>query len=186
MPARPLSPRLDPVDPSALTAEADELLRGAGHPDGPTLNIFATLVRYPGLFRRWVPFAGKVLAGELPARERELAVLRTGWRCQSVYEWGQHVLIGRAAGLTDDEIARVQAGPEDPGWDPFDTAILRAVDELHDDSCVSDATWAALADRYDDRQLIQLLMLVGQYHLVSFALNSLGVQREPGVPGFEV
>jgi alkylhydroperoxidase family enzyme len=186
MASRPASPRLDPVHPTAVSAEADELLRAAGGADGPTLNIFATLVRYPGLFRRWVPFAGKVLAGELPARDRELAVLRTGWRCQSVYEWGQHVLIGRAAGLTDDEIRRVQAGPAEPGWDPFEATILRAVDELHDDSCVSDATWATLADRYDDRQLIQLLLLVGQYHLVSFALNSLGVQREPGVPGFEV
>jgi alkylhydroperoxidase family enzyme len=105
--------------------------------------------------------------------------------CGSEYEWGQHVLIGGAVGVTDDEIRRVQAGPGEPGWSRFDAALVRAADELHDDSCISEATWSTLADRYDDRQLIELLMLVGQYHLVAFALNSLGVEREAGVPGFE-
>ena len=121
----------------------------------------------------------------MPARERELLILRTGWRCQSVYEWGQHVLIGRRAGLTDEDIARLKDGPDAPGWDPFDAALVRAADELHDDGCITDATWAALRERYDDAQLIEVPMVVGQYHLVSFTLNSLGVQREPGVPGFE-
>lgn len=181
---RPSVPRLAPLAPGERTPEIDELLAGAGRPGGSALNIFATLARHPGLCRRWLPFGGKLLAGKLPPRERELAILRTGWRCRAEYEWGQHVLIGRTAGLTDEEIGRIQAGPDAPGWDPFDAALLRAADELHDDSCVTDSTWATLAGRYDDRQLIELLMLVGQYHLVSFALNSLGVQREPGVPGF--
>ena len=106
-------------------------------------------------------------------------------RClRSEYEWGQHVVIGRAAGLSDDEIQRVQAGPDDPEWDAFDATLLRAADELHADACLTDVTWAALAARYGERQLIELPMLVGQYHLVAFTLNSLGVQREPGVPGF--
>jgi alkylhydroperoxidase family enzyme len=94
------------------------------------------------------------------------------------------VRIATAAGLTEPEIARVLAGPDAPGWDAFDATLLRAADELHDDSCISDATWAALAARYDDRQLVELPILVGQYHLVAFMLNSLGVQREPGVAGF--
>jgi 4-carboxymuconolactone decarboxylase len=182
---RPSSPRIAPLSPAERDPAADELLRSVARPGGHALNIFATLVRHPGLCRRWLPFGGKLLAGKLAPRERELAILRTGWRCQAVYEWGQHVLIGREAGLTDADIRRIQAGPDAPGWDPFEATVLRAVDELHDDACVSDATWAALAERYDDRQLIELLMLVGQYHLVSFALNSLGVQREPDVPGFD-
>ena len=132
-----------------------------------------------------MPFGGKLLAGKLPARDREILVLRTGWRCQSVYEWGQHVLIGRRAGLTDDEIERLKQGPDAPGWDPFDAALVRAADELHDDGCITDATWTVLAERYDVPQLVEVPMLVGQYHLVSFTLNSLGVQREPGVPGFD-
>ena len=94
-------------------------------------------------------------------------------------------MIGRAAGLTDDEIRRVQDGPDAPGWSADDATLLRAADELHDDSCITDATWEALAARYDQRQLIELPMLVGHYHLVAYALNSLGVQREPGVPGFD-
>ncbi len=87
--------------------------------------------------------------------------------------------------LTDEEIERLKSGPDAPGWDAFDATLVRAADELHDDACISDATWAELAARYDDMQLTEVCMVVGQYHLVSFTLNSLGVQREPGVPGFD-
>jgi len=182
---RPAVPRIAPLAPEDEDDQARELLAGAGAPGAPAANIFTTLVRHPGLFRKWLPFGGKLLAGKLAARERELLILRTGWRCRSEYEWGQHVLIGRHAGLSDEEIGRVQDGPDAPGWDPFDVALLRAADELHDDGCIADATWAVLAGRYDQCQLIELPMLVGHYHLVAFTLNSLGVQREPGVPGFD-
>jgi 4-carboxymuconolactone decarboxylase len=183
---RPTSPRIPPLARADQDEQARELLGGVDTPDAPdAANIFATLVRHPGLFRKWLPMGGKLLAGKIPARERELLILRTGWRCAAEYEWGQHVLIGRASGLTDEEIARVKEGPDASGWSAEDATLLRAADELHDDSCITDATWAALAARYDERQLIELPMLVGQYHLVAFALNSLGVQREPGVPGFE-
>jgi alkylhydroperoxidase family enzyme len=181
---RPPSPRIAPLSAADQDAQAQELLGSVATTTGPATNIFRTLVRHPGLFRRWLPFGGKLLAGKLPPRDRELAILRTGWRCGSEYEWGQHVLIGRAAGLTDDEIRRIQAGPDAPGWDPADSVLLRAADELHDDSCIRDSTWNELAARYDDRQLIELLMLIGHYHMVAYTLNSLGVQREPGVPGF--
>jgi 4-carboxymuconolactone decarboxylase len=183
------TPRIEPLPPEEQDAPARELLAavGANAPgeNASGLNIFTTLARYPGLFRRWLPFAGKLLAGKLPARERELLILRTGWRCRSEYEWGQHVVLGRAAGLTDDEIARIKEGPDAAGWDAFDAALLRAADELHDDNRIGDTTWDALAVRYDERQLIEVPMLVGQYHLVAFTLNTLGVQREPGVPGFD-
>lgn len=177
------SPRIPPLADDELDDQARELVAGAT--TGPASNIFTTLVRYPGLFRRWLPFAGKLLAGKLPARDRELLILRTGYRCGSEYEWGQHVLIGRAAGLTGDEIARVKEGPDAAGWSERDATLLRAADELHDDSCISDATWATLGGTYDERQLIEIPMLVGNYHLVAFSLRTLGVQREPGVPGFD-
>lgn len=151
---------------------------------GPTVNIFATLVRHPGLFARWLPFGGKLLSGRLPARERELLVLRTGWLCGSEYEWAQHVVVGQAAGLTDAEIDRVAEGPEAEGWDACDALLLSAADELHGDSCITDATWAALAERYDERQLVEVPMVVGHYHLVSMTLNSLGVELEAGATGF--
>jgi len=182
---RPQTPRIAPLAAEEQDDQARELLEGVGAPGLPAGNIFATLVRHPGLFRKWMPFGGKLLTGKLPARDRELLILRTGWRCQSEYEWGQHVLIGRRAGLTDEEIERLKAGPDAPGWEPFDAALVRAADELHDDGCITDRTWAALGERYDVPQLIEVPMVVGQYHLVSYTLNSLGVQRDEGVPGFE-
>lgn len=179
------TPRIEPLPPEERDEQAEELLAGTGVPGAPATNIFNTLVRHPGLYRKWMPFGGKLLAGKLSARDRELLILRTGYRCGSEYEWGQHVLIARASGLTDDEITRVQNGPDDSGWDPFDAALLRAADELHDHNSVGDATWAVLSERYDERQLIEVPMLVGHYHLLAFTLNTLGVQREPGVPGFD-
>ena len=181
---RPPSPRITPLPPAEQDAQAEELLGAVATTTGPATNIFRTLVRHPGLFRRWLPFGGKLLAGKLPPRDRELAILRTGWRCGSEYEWGQHVLIGRAAGLTDAEIQRIQAGPDAPGWERVDAVLLRAADELHDDCCIQESTWHELASRYDERQLIELVMLIGHYHMVAYTLNSLGVEREPGVPGF--
>jgi alkylhydroperoxidase family enzyme len=151
---------------------------------GGAPNIFTTLIRHRRLFRRWSPFGGVLLTGTLPARDRELVILRTGWLCQSIYEWGQHVRIGRSAGLSGEEIRRVIDGAAAPGWTTIEAALLRAADELHADACISDSTWATLAIHFSTEQLIELPMLVGQYHLVAFTLNSLGVQREPGVAGF--
>ena len=174
--------RVAPLADDELDDQQRELLSVVLVPGG-TQNIFRTLVRHPGLFRKWMPFGGKLLNGKLPARERELAILRVGWLCQSEYEWGQHVPIGKRAGLTDDEIARIPKGPKAEGWSELDATILRATDELHEDSVISDATWARLAEEYDDKQMIELVMSVGHYHLVSMALNSFGVQREEGVVG---
>jgi alkylhydroperoxidase family enzyme len=84
------------------------------------------------------------------------------------------------SGLTHDEIERVADGPDAAGWSAEDAALLRAADELHADSRIGDETWAALAGRYDEQQLIEVCMVVGQYHLVAFTLSSLGVQREDG------
>src|SRR5438874_11771657 len=184
MAPRPDKPRIAPVLPEERDEQQQELLGGVGALTGPATNIFDTLVRHPGLFRRWLPFGGKLLAGKLPARDRELLILRTAWRCRAEYEWGQHVLIAKSSGVTEDEIARSRLGAGD-GWSDFDAALLRAVDELHDDGCISDGTWRTLATRYDERQLIEVPMLVGHYHMIGFTLNSLGVQREPGVPGFQ-
>ena len=178
--------RIGPLPESQRDEQAKELLDGVGAAGAPALNIFATLVRHPGLFRRWLPFAGKLLGGgKLPARDRELLILRTGWRCRAEYEWAQHREISKSIGITDEEIARVRAGAEADGWDPFDATLMRAADELHERARVSDETWAALSERYDERQLIEVPMLVGHYHMVAFTLNSLGVPLEPGLAGFE-
>jgi 4-carboxymuconolactone decarboxylase len=183
MAQRPETPRIPPVAPEERDDQTRELLGDVGVLTGPASNIFDTLVRHPGLFRKWLPFGGKLLSGKLPPRDRELLILRTGWLCWSAYEWGQHVLLARSVGVTDEEIARVVEGADAEGWERFERTLLRAADELHDDACLSDSTWAALSDRYDQRQLIEVPMLVGHYHMVAFTLNTLGVQREAGVPG---
>jgi alkylhydroperoxidase family enzyme len=172
------SPRLDPK-PSAEWDDETRALIG----NNP-LNIFATLAHHPKLMKRWMVLGNHVLAkSTLPARERELLILRTGWNCRAPYEWGQHVAIGRATGISDEEIERIAAGPDAPGWDPFDATLLRAADELHRDDMIGDATYAALAARYDAQQLLDLVFTVGQYHVVSMALNTLRVERDDGVTG---
>jgi alkylhydroperoxidase family enzyme len=175
------TPRLTPLSVEDQTDEQRELLSALG--GGEALHIFSTLVRYPGLFRRWIGFAGKLLqGGALPARTRELVILRVAFRCHGAYEWGQHVGIARNAGISDEEIRGVVAGPGAQGWSTQDAAVLRAVDELDEDHCISGATWNDLAETLDERQLIELTMLAGHYALLAGTLNSLGVQPERPLP----
>jgi 4-carboxymuconolactone decarboxylase len=184
--SRPDRPRIEPLAPEDQDEEIKSLLGRISLPgDPPASNIFATLARHRTLFRKWLSASSRLMSGSLPARVRELAILRTAWRCDSPYEWGQHWLVGRHIGLSDEEVLRVKDGPDADGWEAAEAAVLRAVDELHDDSFIGDATWGELGGAFDDVQLIELVMLVGGYHQVAFALNSLGVQREEGVPGFD-
>ena len=149
---------------------------------GPMLNIFRTLARSPKLMNRWLVFANHILGhNSMPPRERELVILRIGWLCQSGYEWGQHVAIGRDCGLEDSEIDRIPDGPDAEGWSAWDRVLLRATDELHADAFISDPTWAALRSGYRETQCVDLVFTVGQYNLVSMALNTFGVQPEDGL-----
>ena len=151
---------------------------------GRPLNIFATFANHPKLLKRWSVVANHALfKTTLPARERELLILRTGFRCRSDYEWGQHVGIAREAELTDDEIARVAAGPDAEAWSRADRALLQAADELHDDQVVADATWDELSLDWDTEQLMDIVFTVGIYTQIAMALRSFGVQREDGIPG---
>jgi 4-carboxymuconolactone decarboxylase len=177
---KPTAPRIPPLPPAERDERANELLAEVGDLVRSAGNLFTTLIRHPGLFRRWLPFGGKLLVGQLPGRDRELLILRTAWHCGSDYEWSQHVRIAGGAGVTAEEMERLRNtdASDDPTWAPFDAALIRAADELHRDSCLGDATWATLAGRYDDRQLIEVPMLVGHYHMLAFTLNSLGIQVE--------
>jgi 4-carboxymuconolactone decarboxylase len=178
------SPRIAPLPEGERDERVNELLAPI-KVDGRDLNIFATLARHPRLFKRWSGFGGFLLyGGDLPARDRELLILRTAWHCRAEYEWGQHARIALTAGVTENDITAVIEGPGASQWSDTDAALLRAADELHAQSVITDDTWEVLAGHYDDHQLIEICMVVGQYHLVAFTLNSLGVQREPGVTGF--
>ncbi len=184
-PVRLTKPRIPPIPESEWSDEVRELLAGFVRPDGRVFNIFGTLAHHPKLMKRWVVFANHVLGKQtLSPRDRELAILRIGWLCRAEYEWGQHVVIGRDAGISDEEIERVPSGPDARGWPPNEAAILRAVDELHDDAMITDSTWKVLSEHYSTEQLIDLVFTVGQYNLVSMALNTLGVQLDDGIEGF--
>lgn len=172
-------PRLAPSTADGWDDETRQLLDGLGR-----LNIFTTLAHHPKLLKRWMVFGSHVLAkSTLPARERELLILRVGWRCECAYEFGQHRIIGRDAGLTDDEISRLTVDGID-GWPGADAGLVAAADELVVDHRLSDDTWAALSERFGEQQLLDLIFTVGQYTMVCMALNSLGVELDEGVTGF--
>ena len=119
----------------------------------------------------------------IPARHRELIILRTAWLSRGDYIWGRHDVIGKEAGLTAEEIARVTAGADAPGWDDFERALLRAADELHGSRFVSDSTWNALAARYTDDELREVVLIVGNYTQLAMFQNALGAQLPPGFEG---
>jgi alkylhydroperoxidase family enzyme len=177
-------PRIPPLPEAAWTEETRELLSARG-PGGRVLNIFATFAQHPKLLKRWTVFAGHVFGkSTLPPRDRELLILRTGYLCKSHYEWGQHAIIARMIGITDDELRRVTLGPGALGWDQFEASLLQAADELHDEQTIADPTWDVLAKKYSPQQMMDLVFTVGHYTLVSMALNAFGVQRDEGVAGF--
>lgn len=181
---RPDRPRLAPVtDP---TPEQQEQLAGAGlsAPGGQPLNIFGTLVHNPRMLRRFNQLGGTLLfRSSLPDREREIVILRVGWNARSVYEFGQHTVIGRRAGLTDAEVSALAGGDLD-GWSDDDRLLVAMVDDLCSSDCVSGETWQGLAARWDESQLVELLVLAGFYRLVSGFLNSAGVALDEGVPSW--
>ncbi len=177
--------RLDPIQDNEATDAQAELLDRLRRPDGSVLNLFRTMANHPDLARRWLVFGNHILAkSTLSPRVRELAILRVGWLCQSEYEWGQHVLISLDLGITASEIKRLQDETVAAEWAPGEAAVLHATDELHADKVISAATWSALTEHYSEQQLMDLVFTVGQYTLVSMALNTFGVQRDEGVPGF--
>ena len=169
-------PRLAPME----LEDMDEESRVA-FGDGPVLNIFRTLAHHPKLLKRWLVFGNHILGkNTLSPRDRELAILRVGWLCRAEYEWSQHAAIALRSGISEEEITRVSRGPEAEGWSDQEVALLRATDELIDDAFIQDSTWKQLERFYSKEQLIDLVFTVGQYNLVSMALNTLGVQIEEG------
>jgi 4-carboxymuconolactone decarboxylase len=139
-------------------------------------NVLSTLVRHPKLTRAYLRFSSYLLYGStLPPRIREQVILRVAHRRDCAYEWSHHVEIGREAGLSDSDIEAVQSGE---AKDEFDRALLRAVDELDEKTNISDQTWAALGERLDERQRMDLIFTIGGYIALAMALNTFGVEVE--------
>lgn len=172
------TPRIPPLGPAEWTPEQ----RKRYDPDGSgrrPANVFVTVVRNPRADRLRGPINQHILnATTLPVRPRELLLMRIGVLCRSEYEWAAHSRLGRQAGMTDEDVARIIAGAEAVGGDPLDTALLRATDELHRDDRISEATWRVLAASLDSRQLLDVLIAVGGYRSTSMAINTAGVQLD--------
>jgi alkylhydroperoxidase family enzyme len=132
--------------------------------------------RHPELTRAFNAFNGHILfSSTLSPRQRELLVLRVAAVRQAIYEWKQHVVLAADAGLTDDEVARIEEGPAAAGWSSLDRAMIGAVDELLRDAVVTDGTWKELAAGLDVQQLMDLVFTVGAYDLLAMAFRSFGV-----------
>lgn len=175
-------PRIAPVTDAEATPEQKAAL--APFVERRTAyNIFRTMARKPRALDRFLKWGNYILSREnsLSTRTRELAILRTGWNCRSGYEWAQHVVIGRRAGLTGEEVERIKRGPDAPGWGDEDAAVLAACDDLTSRFLVSDASWAALGRHFGDEERMDLVFTVGQYTQVSMLLNSFGVQPDKGL-----
>ena len=177
------SPRIPPVPRDELSAEAVAALGPIAERDELD-NVFATFVQHPDLFRRYSPLGNHILfKSTIGARERELAILRIGSLNRAEYEFAQHTIMGIDCGLTMDEVARVHDGPASEGWNKLDRSILLAVDELFAGGKVSDETWSDLSEFYDTKQLMDLVFSIGVYNLISWSLNSFGVQLDDKLTG---
>jgi alkylhydroperoxidase family enzyme len=179
MPAPRIAP-IDPPYPPDMQAEFDKLMRGA-----PPLLLFRTVARNPRVLERMM--AGGLLdRGSISLRSRELMILRTCARCGAEYEWGVHIAtFGAKAQWTSAQIrSTVHGGADDTFWSIEDRLVIRLADQLHDTNRVDDTLWEEMSAHFEPEQLVELIMLAGLYHAVSYMVNATGVQHEAFAPRF--
>ena len=175
-------PRIAPLPPGEWDERLRAILEASPGGTEEPMHIFATLARAPDLFRRWMGFGGALLYGSLPSRLSEIVILRTAYRFDGFYEWAQHVEMGQSRGVTLEEIEALggdAAALDAVDWSPLERAALRAVDETREDGGVSDPTWAELSEHLDEAALIELLMLIAHYLMLTTVLRSIRMQPEP-------
>ncbi|PLK27964.1 carboxymuconolactone decarboxylase family protein [Novosphingobium sp. TH158] len=146
-------------------------------------DYMRTMMKHPELFVRQMEMGTALFNGRIPARERELAILRIGWLTRAPYEWGQHVDIAKRFGVSAEEVERVTRGSADPGWSEHEAAVLRGVEELIGDHAMTSETWEVLARSWDEAQMIEFPSMVGQYVTIAFVQNSLRIMLTPENPG---
>lgn len=193
-------PRIAPVDRAMVAQEVEattrRLLAGIAGPaaEAPTIpsdaipEIMFTLCRFPDLWQSIMDVTVQLQGpgSVLPPRDRKLAILRTGWLCQAPYEFGEHVAQAKRMGITIPEIERIQTGSAAPEWSDHERAILCAVEELHDKAMIGDETWNELANTFNDHQLFELTVLIGQFTATAYFQNALRLRLEPNNPGLIV
>lgn len=182
-------PRIAPLASDQMGPEAwaiaARIRQAAGAPAaGEVPEYVATFLKHPSLYEKHVALGTELLGNAtLAIRDRELAVLRTAWLLGAPYEWGEHVAIGKRAGLSDAEVGRITHGSQDPGWNAHDRSILRAAEDLRSDAMISDGTWAELAAFLDEKQLIELTYVIGNYTKVAYFQNALRLRLAKGNQG---
>jgi alkylhydroperoxidase family enzyme len=150
----------------------------------PVSNIVGIFAWHPALSKGFFTFNSHLFHSTLSDRLREMVTIRTGWVRRAEYEWSQHVRMGRAVGMSDAEIEGISEGPDSPTWGSFEAAVLRAVDELCADRYISDTTWAQLSAELDRQQIMDLVFTVGAYDLLGMAMNTFGLELDPGLESF--
>jgi 4-carboxymuconolactone decarboxylase len=178
---RPMTARLQPLTAPFEPEIAESLRRLMGPIEAEPLALFRTIAHHPALLERFRQTGSTLLSfGRLPDADRETIIHRTTARCGAAYEWGVHaVTFAAALGLDERWLSATWNGDPDDFGDPGQALLVRFADELHDTATVGDATWAALRERYDDAQLVELVCLAGFYHLVSYMCRAFVVAPEP-------
>lgn len=179
-------PRIAPLEPP-FPPDIQKTFDAIMPPGTPPLVLFTTLARNPRVFERFR--AGSLLdKGSITLREREIVIDRTTARCGSEYEWGVHVaFFAERAELSTNEIrATVRGGADDSAWSARESRLIRLVDALHDEAQVSEELWKGLCAEFGDEQLLELIVLIGFYHTVSFVTNALRLSPEPYATRFPV
>jgi len=188
MPDAATHPRIAPLEPP-YEPQIDTLLKKWMPPGAPSepLRLFRTLAVHDELASRMRPLGAGILGhGRVDPREREIVIHRTCARAGAEYEWGVHVLaFGKPLGFSDQQIAAtVNSSAEDPAWSVHDAQLVQLADELHERSSVSETLWAELSERFSDDQLLELVITAGWYRLLSYVINSAGVEQEPWAARF--
>ena len=179
------SPRIDRVEKPYTAAEAAIL--SPRERNGEVLGVWSTCANAPRLCNAWLEFTDYLLReSSLPIRDRELLILRIGYLNQGAYEWAAHRGLALSVGISEDELKDITIGSSADSWSEWDSALLKAAEELHEAALVSEETWATLSRQYDKRQMMEVIFTVGQYNLVAMYLNSLGVQFEEDWIGFPI
>jgi len=178
---RPSTMRITPLEASKWTEAQRQFLEPRGEGAQQAICVYNL-----GMCQKYWDFMGQITGRyTLPLRDKELLILRTAYLSRGNFVWGAHSTgNAKKAGMTAEEIARIAQGPDAKGWSSFDAALLRAADELHTSRFISNATWNALKERYDESKLVEAILTVGGYTaLIMFHSSTGGPPLRPGMPG---
>ena len=181
-------PRIAPLEPPFEAPLASLLEKWMPPNSGMApLALFRLLGRHEELAARARPLGAGILSkGKVDARLREVLIHRTCALTGAEYEWGVHVVaFGRPLGLSDEQLNSTACGAAtDPVWSAAERTVFLLADELHLTSTVSDELFAALAEHFDDEQILELCMTAGWYHAISYVINASRFQPEPWAARF--